>query len=31
LAGPDPTPKIIEILNKNIVCYDALKYDYNFE
>jgi len=31
LAGPDPTPEIIEILNKNIVCYDALKYDYNFE
>jgi hypothetical protein len=31
LAGPDPTPKIIEILNKNIVCYDALKYDYSFE
>jgi hypothetical protein len=31
LAGPDPTPEIIEILNKNIVCYDALKYDYSFE
>ena len=31
LAGPDPTPEIIEILIKNIVCYDALKYDYSFE
>lgn len=31
LSGPDPTPGIIEILNKNIVCYDALKYDYSFE
>ena len=31
LAGPDPTPEIIEILNKNIVCYDALKYDYTFD
>jgi hypothetical protein len=31
LAGPDPTLEIIEILNKNIVCYDALKYDYSFE
>jgi hypothetical protein len=30
LAGPDPTPEIIEILNKNIVCFDALKYDYSF-
>ena len=31
LSGPDPTPEIIEILIKNIVCYDALKYDYSFE
>ena len=31
LAGPNPTPEIIKILNKNIVCYDALKYDYNFD
>lgn len=30
LAGPEPTPEIIEILNKNIVCHDALTYDYNF-
>lgn len=31
LSGPDPTPEIIKILIKNIVCYDALKYDYSFE
>lgn len=31
LSGPNPTPEIIEILNKNIVCYDALKYVYTFE
>jgi hypothetical protein len=31
LSGPNPTPEIIEILNKNIVCCDALKYDYNFD
>jgi hypothetical protein len=31
LSGPNPTPKIIEIVNKNIVCHDALTYDYNFE
>lgn len=31
LAGPNPTPEIIEILNKNIVCHDALTYDYKFE
>ena len=31
LAGANPTTKIIQILNKNIVCYDALKYDYNFD
>jgi hypothetical protein len=30
LAGPEPTPEILEILNKNIVCHDALTYDYNF-
>jgi len=30
LAGPNPTPEIIEILNKNIVCHDALTYDYSF-
>lgn len=31
LAGPNPTPEIYRILDKNIVCGDALKYDYNFE
>jgi hypothetical protein len=31
LAGLEPTPEIIEILNRNIVCHDALTYDYSFE
>lgn len=31
LAGPNPTPEILKIVNKNIVCHDALTYDYNFE
>ena len=30
LAGPNPTPEILEIVDKNIVCYDALTYDYKF-
>jgi hypothetical protein len=30
LAGPEPTERIIEILNKNIVCHDASTYDYSF-
>jgi hypothetical protein len=30
LAGPNPSPEILEILNKNIVCHDALTYDYTF-
>ena len=30
LAGPQPTDKILEILNKNIVCHDGLTYDYSF-
>jgi hypothetical protein len=30
LAGPSPTPEILEILEKNIVCHDALTYDYLF-
>ena len=30
LAGPEPTPEILEIVNKNIVCHDALTYDYKF-
>lgn len=31
LAGPNPTTEIIEIVTKNIVCHDALTYDYRFE
>jgi hypothetical protein len=31
LAGPNPTSEVIEIVNKNIVCHDALTYDYSFE
>jgi hypothetical protein len=31
LAGPEPTPEILEILNKNIVCADGLIYEYLFE
>ena len=31
LAGPEPTPDILEIVTKNIVCHDALTYDYSFE
>ena len=30
LAGPNPTPEIMEIVNKNIVFHDALTYDYKF-
>jgi hypothetical protein len=30
LAGPNPTQEILNILDKNIVCADALKYDYSF-
>jgi len=30
LRGPNPTPEIIAILDKNIVCHDALTYDYTF-
>ena len=31
LSGPNPTPEILKIVNRNIVCHDALTYDYNFE
>jgi len=31
LAGPNPTQEILDILESNIVCYDALTYDYSFE
>ena len=30
LAGPEPTPEILEIVTKNIVHHDALTYDYSF-
>ena len=30
LAGPEPTIEIMVILSRNIVRYDALKYDYSF-
>ena len=29
LAGPNPTQEILDILDKNIVCHDALTYDYS--
>ena len=31
LAGPNPTPEILQIVETNIVCHDALTYDYSFE
>jgi hypothetical protein len=31
LAGPNPTQEIMEIVNKNIFCHDALTYNYSFE
>ena len=30
LAGPNPTQKILDIIDKNIICHDALTYDYSF-
>ena len=30
LSGPNPTKEVLDILDKNIVCADALKYDYSF-
>ncbi len=30
LAGPNPTQEILDILDNNIVCHDALTYDYSF-
>ena len=30
LTGPNPTQEILDILDKNIVCADALTYDYSF-
>jgi len=31
LAGPNPTGEILDILDKNIVCADALTYHYRFD
>jgi len=31
LSGPNPTQEIMEIVNKNIICHDALTYNYSFE
>ena len=31
LAGPNPTPEMLQIVETNIVCHDALTYDYSFE
>jgi hypothetical protein len=31
LAGPNPTSQILEILDRNIVCADALTYHYRFD
>jgi hypothetical protein len=31
LAGPEPTEEILEILDKNIICADALTYHYRFD
>jgi len=31
LAGQNPTPEILDILDKNIVCADALTYHYRFD
>ena len=30
LAGPNPSDEVLAIVNKNIVCHDALTYDYSF-
>ena len=31
LAGPEPTQEILDILEKNIICADALTYHYRFD
>jgi len=31
LGGPNPTQEILDILDKNIVCADALTYHYRFD
>ena len=30
LSGPNPTPEILQIVERNIVHHDALTYDYSF-
>ena len=30
LSGPNPTTEILEIVNKNIVCKNSLRYNYSF-
>lgn len=30
LSGPNPTQEILDIVHRNIVCHDALTYDYSF-
>lgn len=30
LMGPNPTPKLRKIVDKNIVCHDGLTFDYEF-
>lgn len=30
LSGPNPTQEILNIVHRNIVCHDALTYDYSF-
>jgi len=31
LMGPNPTPELRKIVDKNIVCHDGLTFDYNFD
>ena len=31
LAGPNPAPEIVKIIETNIVCADSLKYNYSFK
>lgn len=31
LMGPNPTPELRKIVDKNIVCHDGLTYDYEFK
>lgn len=31
LMGPNPTPKLRKIVDKNIICHDGLTFDYEFK